>query len=66
MYRTANAAAYDVMDQVFISVTVQTYEPNGEIFERSESTWATTVPGTGEESESEWLRDALVALLETL
>lgn len=66
MYRTATAAAYDVMDSVFVTVRVQTYEPDGEGFEKTESAWVTTVPSTGEDSDREWLKDALVALLEVL
>lgn len=66
MYRTATAAAYDVMDSVFVTVKVQTYEPDGEGYEKTESAWVTTVPSTGEDDDREWLRDALVALLEVL
>ena len=66
MYRTASAAAYDVMDSVFVTVRVQTYEPDGEGFEKTESRWVTTVPSTGEADDREWLRDALVGLIEAL
>lgn len=66
MYRTATIAAYDVMDTVFVTATVRTYEANGEGFDSIELTTATTVPSTGEEETAEWLRDALVALAETL
>lgn len=66
MYRTATIAAYDVMDTVFITATVRTYEANGEGFDSVEFTSATTVPSTGEADTAEWLRDALVALAETV
>lgn len=66
MYRTATVAAYDVMDTVFVTAKVQVYEPDGEGFERRELACATSVPSTGEEEDRDWLRDALIALAETL
>lgn len=66
MYRTATMAAYDVMDQVFVTATVRTYEANGEGFDSAEFVTATTVPSTGEDDTTDWLRDALIALAETL
>lgn len=66
MYRTATMAAYDVMDQVFVTAQVRTYEPNGEGFDSVEFVTATTIPSEGEDVTREWLRDALIALAETL
>lgn len=66
MYRTATMAAYDVMDQVFVTAQVRTYEPDGASFTSREFHCATTVPSTGEEEDTDWLRDALIALAETL
>ena len=66
MYRTATVAAYDVMGDVFVTASVRTYEANGTNFDSSEFHCATTVPSTGEDDTEDWLRDALVALAETL
>lgn len=66
MYRTATMAAYDVMDRVFVTAIVRTYEANGEDFDSTEFVTATTFPGAGEDDTTVWLRDALIALAETL
>lgn len=66
MYRTATMAAYDVMGNVFVTASVRTYEPNGQDFDSSEFTCAATVPSVGEDETADWLRDALIALAETL
>ena len=66
MYRTASIVAYDVMDEVHITAKVILYsslEPGGH---GEEFSCATTVDGVGASSGEVWLRDALVALAETL
>lgn len=66
MIRNATVTAYDVIDQVWIAASVTTREANGSDFDSS--TWLTSVQvrGTGETDTRAWLRDALVALAETL
>lgn len=66
MYRTASVSCYDVMDEVFAHAVVKTYEDMGPGEPPSESTWSTTVQGTGSGSDSVWLRDALIGLIELL
>lgn len=66
MYRTASIAAYDVMDTVFITATVTLYDGLGVGQHEVELSTATTVDGVGSGTGSVWLRDALVALAETL
>lgn len=66
MYRTATMACYDVLDSVHITATVTLYDTlNGNSHE-VELHAATTVDGLGSGSAAVWLRDALVALAETL
>ena len=66
MYRIASIAAYDVLDSVHISAQVVLYEGVEEVTHTVELSCATTVDGVGSSSGSVWLRDALVALAETL
>lgn len=66
MYRTATVAAYDVMGNVFITASVRTYEADGHSFDSTEFQCAATVPSVGEEETEDWLRDALVALAESI
>jgi len=66
MYRTASIAAYDVMDTVFITATVRLYDSLQPGVNEVEIHTATTVDGLGSGEGAVWLRDALVALAETL
>jgi hypothetical protein len=66
MYRTANIAAFDVMDEVHISAQVTLYDGYGKGEHEVEIRCATTVSGVGSSEGQIWLRDALVALAETL
>lgn len=65
MLTNATISAYDVMGDVVIAATVRQQE-------HPESTWETTLlkvertTSVGETLPHEWLRDCLVALLETL
>jgi hypothetical protein len=66
MWRTATVHAYDVMDQIFISVSVRaTTEDRSETIE-SELRLTTTIEGVGEDDPREWLRDVLLAALESI
>jgi hypothetical protein len=66
MYRTAMIAAYDVMETVHVSARVMMYDrfqtgsPTGEF--RVE----VDVQGVGSSEDHEWLRDALIGLIEAL
>jgi len=62
----ARVTAYDVMDQVAIALVVVGQESTGLHTSVPLLTRSTTVQGTGEPDVEEWVRDALVALLETL
>ena len=66
MYRIASIAAFDVLDKVQISAQVTLYEGIIEVTHTVEFSCATTVDGVGSGSPQVWLRDALVALAETL
>lgn len=66
MIRNASIHAYDVLDEVWVHALVQTREPDGEGFTSRTSTASVQVRGTGEDDDRAWLRDALVALAETL
>lgn len=64
MWYTATMYAYDAIDKVVVSATVRATSgyagaPIAEVY----STVATT-QGVGEDDPNQWLRDALVALLE--
>jgi len=61
----ANISFYDCMSEVMLAATVHDLDgPEGSL-ERV-LTCSDQVPGTGEANPREWLRDALVALLEVL
>jgi hypothetical protein len=62
----ARVTAYDVMDQVAIILVVR--ESTGFPAHGDEVVYhkVTTVAGTGESDAREWLKDALIAALETL
>jgi hypothetical protein len=62
----ASVYAYDVMDQVSITVAIRSQGDTPETPITTELTIATTVPGTGESDPRKWAMDALVAALETL
>lgn len=66
MYFTATITAYDVMDNVGITANVYSYGPDPDV--RAECVYhkVTTVQGEGVDSPREWLKDALIALLEAL
>lgn len=66
MYRSATFSAYDVMDKVHVTGRLVTYEANGENFDKAEFAVTTTVDSHGEDDDREWLREALVALLEAI
>lgn len=65
-WQTATVHAYDVMDSVMITAVVRSTEGVG--LERSpvELRATTTISGVGEDDPREWLRDALIGLLEAL
>lgn len=63
--RILTLTSWDVLDRVFVTARVREYDGDdptmGEtVFDRS-----VTVQGTGEDDCEQWVRDALVALLET-
>lgn len=66
MYRVASIHAFDVMSEVHISAQVRLYEGDPERPSVVEFSCATTVDGVGSSEGAVWLRDALVALAETL
>jgi len=66
MYFVTTANAYDVLGNVHAHVIVKALSDD------TAATWSTvfecttTVPGIGEPDPREWLRDALVSLLEAI
>ena len=65
MYRTARVYVADMLDSVVVEATVFTADWRNEQPAQA-NTFSVTFPGVGEPNEHEWLRDALVALAETL
>lgn len=65
MYRNARFTAADMLDQIVVQATVYTADWRSDQPAEVES-FATQVNSTGEQDSKEWLRDALIALLETL
>lgn len=62
MYRTATAAVYDVMDQVFISVKVVEYPSMPGTEPPEVKVFAAQVRSRGHDDATLWLWDALQAL----
>lgn len=62
----ATVTAYDTMDRVHVTANV--YAHDGVNLAQAQNVYHTsvTVNGRGEDDERRWLRDALVALAETL
>lgn len=65
MYRNARVYVADLLDEVVIEATVFTADWRAEA-PAQVNTFRAQVKSTGEADEKEWLRDALVALIETL
>lgn len=66
MWFSASVFAYDAMDQVVITGRVWDDNGLGEKQMQERISCATTVSGVGQDDPREWLRDALVALIEAL
>lgn len=66
MWRNATVTAYDCLQDVVISATVHTADGASVSAPARVMTASVQVRGTGEESDARWLRDALVALAESL
>lgn len=66
MYRMASIAAFDVMETVHVHATVRLWDGLQTGSPTSESAWTVDVQGVGSSEDHEWLRDALVALIEAL
>lgn len=66
MQHLATVHIWDMLDQVVISAHVRLYLPNG-VTEPGRQ-WSDTIriKSEGEDDEQEWLKDALIALIETL
>lgn len=62
---TATISAYDVMTDVLVFATVTDHDDVTQR-ERTPMTFRVLIPGTGEQEHARWLRDALLALAETL
>jgi len=66
MYYTATVNAYDALDRVIIAVVLRCKEEASSSSSSYVETLAAEIQGTGETDAREWLKDALVGLLETL
>jgi hypothetical protein len=62
---TATLHAFDCMDQVHVTLSLKDHDQD-EGSEPYQSVYAVTFQGSGESDHTEWVRDLLVALLETL
>lgn len=65
MYMNARVYVADILDQIHVEATVWFYETS-DFAETEAITYVTTVSGVGETTPGEWLKDALIALVETL
>lgn len=65
MYRNARVYVADMLDRVVVQASVFTSDWRGDE-PASEETFSVTVQSTGEDSDEGWLKDALIALVETL
>lgn len=62
MYRTATAHVYDVLDEVFVNVTITEYEkPSGDEV-HSQFVWSATLPSEAQDDRRIWLWSALQRL----
>jgi len=66
MYRVASVHAYDVMESVHVAATVKLWDGLQTGSPTSEFTVSATIQGVGSAEDHEWLRDALVGLIEAL
>jgi len=66
MWYAATINAFDLIDRVHVSAIVRCHEVDGEGMTTVVWQGASTVAGVGEADPHLWLKDALVALLETL
>ena len=59
-------SAYDVMGEVFTHASVRRYDGDG--FDTTPTTYTvtTTFEGSGEAEDDNWLKDALIALIEAI
>lgn len=62
----ASVHAYDVMSSVTTTVLVKEFPDDPEQPPSTVLVCTTTVPGTGESDPREWVKDALVGMLEAL
>jgi len=67
MHRTCKVVAYDMLDQVVVTVSLQDWDGTTVPPDRYEEfSCATAFKSTGEALPEEWVKDALVALIECL
>lgn len=66
MYHIASVTAYDALDQVVVAGRIQTFREDFSGSLASEQSFRCQFDSTGEDDAKVWLRDALVALAETL
>lgn len=59
-------SAYDVMDQIWVTLSLHSQQDVAEGAADALAHISTTVAGVGESDPREWMRDALVAALEVL
>jgi hypothetical protein len=65
MYLSARVYVADVMDQIVVQATVFKWDHRNSLV-AEEYRFSAMVAGEGETTPSEWLKDALVAMIETL
>lgn len=65
-YRNATISAYDSLTEVVVVAVVRTKDEYGMGDAHRTTTASVQFRGSGEENDARWLRDALVALAETL
>jgi len=65
MYRNARLHVADVMDQVVVRASVFTWDDSGSL-QPEEITYEAQCRSVGEEVPHEWLKEALIVMIETL
>lgn len=66
MIRNATINVYDVLDEIWVAIIIQTREPNGEDFETTSEATYLQVTSTGQDTAGKWLREALMVAVEAL
>lgn len=65
MYRTMSLHAYDCLDQIAVALVITTHPDFPDLPAEREAV-SVQVRGSGEDESHQWVKDALVAMIEAL